>query len=295
VFKLTGVDERESNKTSEPMVELKWLAVRDADGAKLKDAKGKAATYDPLFSYAPLDPESTWARRMKELLHALGTKQTGTVDIKEGTEVLGRVKHQPNQDGDGTRPNITKLMKLTDQEGSDEEDEDEDDEDGVDLSTLDRAALKKLIKDNELSISVKKSMSDDDLREAIAEELGEDEDEEEGDEEEEDDEEEDDDEEIDLSELDRTALKNLIKEQELDIKVLKSDTEDSLRNKIADALGSDGDEEEDEDEDEEVEDNYDELDVKTLRQELKDRELDSAGRKNVLVARLRADDQAEPV
>jgi hypothetical protein len=298
VFKLTGVDERPSKKTEEPMVELKWLAVRDADGNKLKDAKGKATTYDPVFTYAPLDPESSWARRMKELLHALGTKQTGTVDIKEGAEVLGRVKHQPNQDGDGTRPNVTKIMKLTDQEGAGDEEEEDDEDEGVDLSTLDRAALKKLIKENELEIKVVKSMDDDAIREAIAELLGEDEeepDEEDEEEEEEDDEEEDEDdeEEVDLSGLDRNALKAFIKENELEVKVVRSDTADTLRNKIAEVLGEE--EEDDDEEDDEVEDNYDELDVATLRQELKDRELDSAGKKVVLIARLRADDAAEPV
>ena len=47
------------------------------------------------------------------------------------------------------------------------EDEEEDDEDGDEFDSMDRVALKKYITANGLEISVKKSMSDDDLRNAI--------------------------------------------------------------------------------------------------------------------------------
>lgn len=52
---------------------------------------------------------------------------------------------------------------------SDEEDDEEesDEEEGDEFDELDRSALKKYIVDNDLEISVKKSMSDDDLRNAI--------------------------------------------------------------------------------------------------------------------------------
>ena len=68
-----------------------------------------------------------------------------------------------------------------------EDDEEDDEDDGLD--DLDRNELKKYIRDNDLDVSVKKSMSDDDLREAIREALKED-GEEDSDEEEEDEEEE---------------------------------------------------------------------------------------------------------
>ena len=48
-----------------------------------------------------------------------------------------------------------------------EDDEEENDEDGDDFDSMDRVALKKYITANGLEISVKKSMSDDDLRNAI--------------------------------------------------------------------------------------------------------------------------------
>ena len=56
-----------------------------------------------------------------------------------------------------------------DEEADDEEedDEEENDEDGDEFDSMDRVALKKYITANGLDISVKKSMSDDDLRNAI--------------------------------------------------------------------------------------------------------------------------------
>lgn len=75
-----------------------------------------------------------------------------------------------------------------DEEDDEEESEaDSDEDDGLD--DLDRNELKKYIRDNDLDVSVKKSMSDDDLREAIREALKEDGDED-SDEEEDDEEEE---------------------------------------------------------------------------------------------------------
>lgn len=83
--------------------------------------------------------------------------------------------------------------KVVESEEDDEEDEEEeseaDSDEGDGLDDLDRNELKKYIRDNDLDVSVKKSMSDDDLREAIREALKEDGDED-SDEEEDDEEEE---------------------------------------------------------------------------------------------------------
>ena len=59
--------------------------------------------------------------------------------------------------------------EVDDEEEDEEEenDEEEDDEDGDEFDSMDRVALKKYITANGLEISVKKSMSDDDLRNAI--------------------------------------------------------------------------------------------------------------------------------
>jgi hypothetical protein len=125
-------------------------------------------------------------------------------------------------------------------------------------------------------------------------------------------EEEDDD--LDLDGMDRTALKALIKAEGLDVRVLKSMTDDDLRRAIVAAWPEDeeedeeeeDEEEEDEEEDEEAtaeapaeeeedeDDGYDEMTVAELKAELKERELSAAGARKILVQRLRADDSEEP-
>ena len=55
------------------------------------------------------------------------------------------------------------------EEADDEEEDDSDEAEDDGLDDMDRTELKKYIKDNGLEVSVKKSMSDDDLREAIRE------------------------------------------------------------------------------------------------------------------------------
>lgn len=58
-----------------------------------------------------------------------------------------------------------------DEDEDDDEDSDDSDDDDDELDDLDRSELKKLIKDKGLDITVKKSMSDDDLRDAIREKM----------------------------------------------------------------------------------------------------------------------------
>ena len=65
------------------------------------------------------------------------------------------------------------------EESEDEEETDEDSEEGDELDEMDRGELKDYIKENELEITVKKSWSDDDIREKIREAMGDEEDEEE--------------------------------------------------------------------------------------------------------------------
>ena len=79
-------------------------------------------------------------------------------------------------------------------DADDEDDDDESDEDEDDgLDDLDRSGLKKYIRENELEVTVKKSMSDDDLRAAIraAQKSGDDDDEDEDDDSDDDDDEDD--------------------------------------------------------------------------------------------------------
>lgn len=90
-----------------------------------------------------------------------------------------------------------KAKKHTEPEDEDEEDEDDDndsDSDDDELDGLDRSELKKYIKENELEVTVKKSMSDDDIREAIRAAQKSDDDDEDGDDDEDDSDDDDDDE-----------------------------------------------------------------------------------------------------
>lgn len=65
------------------------------------------------------------------------------------------------------------------EEEEDDEEETEDEDEGDEFAEMDRTALKAYIKDNELDITVKKSMTDDDIRELIRAEVGEEEEEDE--------------------------------------------------------------------------------------------------------------------
>lgn len=95
--------------------------------------------------------------------------------IKDNAETLTKeVKVTKSMSDDDIRTAI--LAAWPEEDGDEDDDEDEDEgDDGLD--EMDRAALKKHIKDNSLEIAVKKSMSDDDIRAAIRAASGDDEDE----------------------------------------------------------------------------------------------------------------------
>lgn len=209
------------------MLEVILKPTAEADGTKLD------GEFSQVYYYVLVDGSQDG--RLRALTDALGLNPKGTIDTEEvvGEQLLGHVKSDKDQDGE-YRPRIAKVMPVPSdvevdeaEEEEDEEPEEEEDE-GIDLSELDRVALKKLIKDNELEVRVLKSMSDDDIRQAIAEALG-------GDEEPED--------------------------------------------------------EEEEDESEDESNGYDEMSIQDLKNTLKERGLTTTGKKSALVARLSEDDQ----
>src|SRR5262245_40800391 len=63
--------EQKTSKNDEEMVEVKFKITKDANGKKIKE------TYGYIWFYAPLDPESSWARRLKDLVTAYGLKAKG--------------------------------------------------------------------------------------------------------------------------------------------------------------------------------------------------------------------------
>jgi hypothetical protein len=255
-----------------------------------------------LFEYINLESEEG-AWRVRQFLEAVGLvtdkKETGSFEPEKlvGTSVKVRVTHQADKRA-GHEGEISSRAGAVWAPGSDEDEDaedldedadepdDDDDDDEVDLDELDRKELKALIKEQELEIKVSKSMSDQDIRDAIAEALGEEDEDEPDDEDDEDDE---DDDEVDLDELDRVELKKLIKDQELGISVKKSMSDDDVRKAIAEALSDDDD---DEDEDDDEEQDYNDLSVEDLRATCKERGLSGKGSKKVLVKRLEKDDEA---
>lgn len=117
-------------------------------------------------------------------------------------------------------------------------------------------------------------------------------------EEEEEEEAEEDDDEVDLDELDRKGLKAHIKELGLEVKVLKSDSDDDVREKIKEAQGGEEEPEEEEGDDDEDGDDYDEWSQKELLDEIKERgitfkkgQLKGDKLKKKAVAALRKDDE----
>lgn len=192
--KIVKADPKKS-KNGNAMIEVQLNLTHDAGGKKLKSNEfGDVWTY-PISDHDHPFVQAQW----KEFLMALGLKTKGVLDTDKivGTSIQVKLKSDTDQDGD-YRPRVGKMMALADAKDEapedepepDEPDEDEEEDDGedeIDLSELDRTGLKKLIKDEELEIKVTKKMSDEDIREAIAEAMGGDEDEEEDEEEEEDD------------------------------------------------------------------------------------------------------------
>lgn len=153
-----------------------------------------------LFDYINLESEGA-AWKLREFLETFGLvtgkKEVGEFDPSAlvGESCNVRVVHQAGKgeyegktdsrvggtfgiDEDEEKENLDDDDEADDDEaGEDDAEPDDDDEDGVELDELDRTELKKFIKEQELEIVVKKSMSDDDIRAAIAEAMGADDDE----------------------------------------------------------------------------------------------------------------------
>jgi hypothetical protein len=203
-----------------------------------------------------------------------------------------------------TKAALIKALEADDEAHADDDDEPEEDEEGedegytmADLAELDRAGLKAVLKEEEIEFKVVKSTKDEEILAAIVEALeiseddeSEEDDDDEPEEDEEDEEEEEDDEPDGLDEMSRVDLKKRLKADGVTLKVLKSTTDDEIREAIREASGSDEPEEEEEDEGE-APPPYSEWAVEDLRKELKERGLKTEGRqKSVLVKRLEVDD-----
>lgn len=242
--------EPKQSKNGNAMLEVQLHLTHSGDGKKLKEEFGDVWTY-PIMDHDHPYVQAQW----KEFISSMGLKPKGDLDTDKivGKKVQVKLKSDTDQDGE-YRPRVGKLMALA-AEAANDEPEDEDIPEGA----------------------------EDEADEEEAED--------------------DDEEGIDLAELDRNELKALIKEEGLEIKVLKKHTDDDIRSAIAEAMGvEDEDEEEEEDEeepeaedqeDEAEDDGYDSMSVAELKAELAERELPTSGARKILVGRLRKDDGSD--
>ena len=177
-----------------------------------KKPKARPLTDEELEYFAALKPISEVTRRynMSEFDKAIdGLKNFdedndfNLFDNDDWLEIVEEVKQQYDSDSEDEQPKKKTSKKVVEddddeeevkpkksvkkpepepEEDDDSEDETEDEpeeeetEDGDEFDDMDRTALKKYIKEKELEIVVKKSMSDDDLREAIRAEVNNDDD-----------------------------------------------------------------------------------------------------------------------
>lgn len=250
--KVRSIDGPKQSSNGNPMLEVVLDLTHDGSGKKLKEQ------FNPLWYYPIMEHEHKFVQaRWREFLLAFGLKPKGTLDTDKlvGKSIQVKLKSDTDDSGD-YRPKVGKVMALAavadepepEEEDAEDAEADGEEEDALDLDTLSRTELKKLIKDEELEIKVLKSMSDDDLRAAIAEAMGGDEEEEEAEDEEDEEEE---------------------------------DTEDEAE-----------DEADDEEEDEATD--YTTWSLADLKKEAAERELATNGSKKIIAARLKKDDESEP-
>ena len=113
--------------------------------------------------------DDDWLAKVEEI-RALYDSDSDEKPAKKTTK-----KSKDEDDDDEDEKPAKKSSKKQPEPEEDDDDEDDSDEDSEDdddeLEDLDRSELKKLIKEKGLDITVKKSMSDDDLRDAIREKL----------------------------------------------------------------------------------------------------------------------------
>lgn len=149
----------------------------------------------PLNELLPKYGIRDFERALEGLQNFDEENEMGLFDDDDWLEHVEEIKAQYDgeEDDEDDKPAKKKTSKKVTKKSVEDEDDDEteepeeeeadDNEEDDGLDDLDRAGLKKYIRENELEISIKKSMSDDAIREAIREALADDDNEEETEEE----------------------------------------------------------------------------------------------------------------
>jgi hypothetical protein len=248
--------------------------------------------------------------RIRRMFPADGAAGSGESFDEEDTDVaattedeyddmpLAKLKAELSERDLPTRGSKKALIeRLRESDAEEQEDEEPEDEDGEeytweDVAELDKAELKQLITDEELGIKVLRSTDVDELRLEVAEALEIEDIPEDESEEDEEPEDEGDYSWDDINGLDRKGLRELIKEEELGIRVTPKSDLDAIKAKVAEALEVEVPAE-DEAGDDDDQDDYEEWSLDDLKEELGQRSLSVKGTKRALVARLRKDDAEE--
>ena len=102
------------------------------------------------------------------------TSKKTTKKVEEEDDEDSDSEDDEEEEEEKPAPKKSSAKKTPKVEEEDDEEEEDDNEEDDELDDLDRNGLKKYIRDNGLEVSIKKSMSDDDIREAIREAMAED-------------------------------------------------------------------------------------------------------------------------
>lgn len=263
IGKIEAAESRDSSNGN-PMIEVRWILTHNADGTKLKEE------FQPIWDYPLLEHEHKFVMaKTKAFFEGIGMKLKGTLDTDKlvGKKAQLKLKSDTDQDGD-YRPRIGKIMPLdadavTDAETAPEEPEPEEpeaeapEEEAVDLDALDRDELKKFIRDEGLGTLADLGINKATTDEQIREIIVE---------------------QMGGEEPEAEA------EAEPEPEPEPEEEPEAGGGEVDVDLGAAGN----------GDDGYAAMTVPQLREELKERELETKGGKQVLITRLREDDGSSP-
>ena len=156
-------------------VQLSKTAVPLSDDELEKFSKLTPLSQLPMLNYN----EEMFELALNGLQHFDAEHEIDLFDTDEFQEIIEELREQFNEVEEKPKSKSKSTKNQVIEEDEDEEDEDvvedEESEDGDEFDSLDRTELKKYISKNGLDISIKKSMSDDDIRDLIREAINSDE------------------------------------------------------------------------------------------------------------------------
>lgn len=138
-FKVASAEDGDS-KAGQPMLTLRLELTHDAQGKKIKKDYAQVWHRVPIGKF---EMTPGWAFRFTEFLNAVGLKQKGVLDTDKIEGLTGQVKLRTGKDEDGDyRPEVSKLMALSDDDADDDADAGEDEYTEDDLKEMDNDELK---------------------------------------------------------------------------------------------------------------------------------------------------------